>query len=778
MGNTVQQPYLNRPVAFRRRTRIDPARLVFRMILLAAIGGASLGPLALAALPARAATLAEVEATPSFISPVTPSLTPAQSTTPPSTAPGATTTTTTTTTTTIATTPAEFSPTGRVVVSGTRQSGSSIVVTVKATGQRACTVAADQSVSWSCTIERLPNGPAIVLEAQETPRSETDPTPPPVTTSIDVLGPPALDGDGDYLSSGLVSGIGFPGSTVSVSYGINGTVTADPKCANVPVGASTLWSCNISAPTGGPYTVRAQQSNVAIADGSVSAYSNAQRVTIDREAPASAIIRSPKPQSRVEASSTTVSGTGENAGVVDVYVDNVISCSATVSGGVWSCVISGYSFEPHLLQAIQRDAAGNFAAPSKSVLVFFGALPVTPSPSPSPSRSTPVRPTTPATPAPSESAPTVPAPSAAPAPPPPLPSPSPSRPEGSFTTGPLFPRSDGQTLPLDEALTNWGSPTGFGDRLGAVGANITQGSWYTAPGMALLFIILIALPLRLLATTMRGRIPLRRARFTGRNPRARTVDPLWSAPPSTVVATPVNPWLAGALPLGAAAGFIALAVGINGEVRYVRLVAAIVIALVLLNVVGGALSTRLGSRLLVTGSRLRFLPIMLAAAAVTAVLSRLGGIDPPLIAGVIIGPLFAAVTPVGKRALVNLIEIGAITVLGVLAWIAHGLFGVPAGFWASLTSETLAAVCLAGLGSALLLTLPIASLPGRVLLEWSLPVWLVTTLVVGLLAALVVCGTAKETLAFLPWMVVAAVFAAVSVAVWTFVRFVEPALRP
>ncbi len=642
------------------------------------------------------------------------------------------------TATAVTTSPGEFSPTGLVAVSGTRQPGSSIEVTLTETGATICAVEGADAEDWSCAgLQRLPNGSGISLTATE---KSAEGAVAPGTTTVDVLAPPGMDGSASYLTTGLVSGNGHPGSRVTVS--IDGAV--DPNCSSVPVSSSTYWSCNVSAPTGGPYFVRSQQSDSSIGGGSFSGYSDVRRVTVDRDAPAAAVITSPRSEGRIVGPRIVVSGTGESGSTVDVYVDNIPACTAAVMKSKWACDIGDHGTGPHLLQTLQRDAAGNFAAPSEQIRVYFGP------------RDAGAPPPTPA------------APSETPAPAPsPEPEPEPEPSDDDASPAPVLPARpdirDWSAPAPDEALTNWGTPSGFGGTLTTFTDSV-RAPWYSSLILSLAFLSLIALPLRLLASALRGRVRRPRGQLTGRNLRA---DPAADIP------RPINPWIAGAVPVAAAAGLIVLTGGVEGEVRYLRLALAVSIGLAILNVVGTAIVTRLGSGWAGTSRRLRFVPLLLLAAALASLASRWTGMDPPLVAGVLIGAVFAAATPVRARAIVNLIHVGGILVLGVLGWLAHGVLGPVQGFWGSLTSEILATVCLAGLGSALVLVLPIATLPGRVILEWSLAAWVTTVLLVAGTVATVIYGTAL-TGALLPWLATAAVFAALSLAMWLFVRFVEP----
>ena len=647
------------------------------------------------------------------------------------------------TSTTIALDPADFSGTRQATASGTKQALNGVEVSLGATGATLCAIPASRDTTWSCAISALPDGATVTLTATETAPEGVN-APAPASASIAVLGPPTLDGAGSYLTTGLVSGTGRAGSTVSVS--IEGAV--DPNCSAVPVRGGT-WSCNVARPSGGPYVVRAQQSHPAIAGGRSSAFSNVQNVTVDRDAPASAVIVSPVTEARVETQPLAVSGTGEEGASIDLYVDNQPLCSTIVRGGAWRCQVSGLPNGPRIVLAIQRDAAGNFADPSTSVRVWLGPRPAAVTPTPTP---VPPAPSTSPTPSPS---------SAAPAPPGATPTPRASPSEDPL----VFPDARGQGTPLSQALGNWGQPTGFGGDLASLSESLRSGAWLTALLAGALFVALVAIPARLLATGLRGRLPTVRARLTGRNlgRRAGEAD-----------ATPRR--FGWASTVAVSALLVVLAVGIEGDARYLRLLIAVAVGLAILTAVAAA-AAHLAGREFGAPGVLRVVPLLLLGAAVTAIASRWSDLDPPLVAGVVIATAFTAGST-RARGLVSLVQTAALAAVGVVAWIGHGLLGDAAGFWGSAASELLAALCLAGLGSALLHLLPLATLPGRAILGWSPVIWLTSTAAVAVLTAAAVLSDPAAPAQVLPWLFACAGFAAVSLAIWAFARFVEPAMTP
>ena len=626
-------------------------------------------------------------------------------------------------------------------VHGTKRAGSSIRVS----GAVECSVPADANTEWSCrTAGGLPNGPGQVITATETNPSTGDPSPNPsptptvaaeATISVDVLGPPRMNGPDHLLTSGTVSGFAMPGAGVVASV----AGRSDPGCVSKALQDSGYWSCSLAVPSG-TYSVSAQQSKIGIgAPGDLSEPSESKAVTVDKSRPAPPVVSAPRAGSRILTQPTRYSGSAESGGWVDVYVDERIVCSTTVTRGSWSCTAGGIRSGPHLVRAIQRDAAGNYSAPSEKITVYYGKKAVA---------TTPVPNIPPAQPSPSPS-------------PTPSPAPTPSA-TPTPSTGPApVPAPPSDPPPAPPASSGWGTPTGFGSTLSPPAQSLGGGNWLIVLLVVGLFIALIALPLRLLATASRGRMPAI-PQLLGRN----------RTPRETAPRTGRTAWLTGGGALAGAVALIIVATGVGAEVRYLRLTAAVTLALAVLNAVVAA-ATRLVSGRLRAGGRLRVFPVLLLAAALVAALSRVAELEPPLIIGVVVGMSFVAGTAVRERAVVNLAGLAVVAVLSVAAWLFHAWLGPVQGFWTSLASESLAALCLAGLGSLVVLGLPIAALPGRAIFQWSVPAWLATVAVGLTLAACVALGDGVVHFPAMPWLLAACAFAAVSVATWAWFRFVE-----
>lgn len=628
---------------------------------------------------------------------------------------------------------------------GTKSAGSSIAVTVTSGGVDSggtpvLSIAANSSTTWSGTVV-LQNGLGIVLSATQ---SHDGTASPPVTATLDVLGAPTIDGSPGAATTGLVTGYGFAGATI--------TATAFPETASQNAGGCSsiatsegYWSCSLSVQSGS-YIVQAQQARSDIGGGASSSKSGSLEVVVDKDPPDRPSITSPIAGRTIVGGGATangstgrvlVSGSGESGGLLDLYVDNSPLCQTSVVDTGWNCTLTGVSSGWHSLIVIQRDAAGNYSKPSAPISVRFGTRAA--------SGTTPVTPVTPSPPGSQADLPPA------------------QSPDVTTPTAPTSPNSGTPfSLPYG-ASNNWGTPTEFGRALPTLSSSVLGIHWLLASFLAIMFIVLVALPVRVLAVSVSGRFSRPSLTLTGRNRK------LWERPDAV---RPRNPWVVGAVPLAAVAALIVFSGGITDEVRYLRLAAAVVTGLAILNFVGVAIAARVGGRWCRVSGRLRFVPLLMLSAVVAALISRWTGLEPPVVTGVLIGLTFARGVSARSRAIVSLVEIGAVTVIATLAWLAHGLLGSVDGFWGTFTEEILATLALAGFGSVVVLVIPVATLPGRALFEWSRTIWVLTVAVVAVLGSLVVLG--GSTFPVLGAVLLAVGFALVSVAVWAWFTFVEP----
>lgn len=626
--------------------------------------------------------------------------------------------------------PSDFVAGATVTLSGTKDAGSTLVI--RRGGQIVCTVGDADALTWQCADLPTPSGVHAFTGDETLADTSVVPLAP---LTLRVLAPPVLDGaGGSVLTTGRFTGTAVPGASIRLQSTGESGATEHACPAALPSG---FWSCVVDLPNG-VYQVTARQQSAAIGpeqSGSTSPVS----ATIDRTPPSAPTITSPRPGTTPLAA-VTARGGGERGATLQLFVDGAVVCEAVVSSsGAWQCPLRWPSPGAYTLQALQRDRAGNFSAASARVEVRFSP------PADPPAASAPAAP--------------------------PLPGSTPTpKPDASGAPLPEGPGAAG--APAPPPSTNWGTPTGFGASLPTAQQVIDRGGWVLAPLIGLAYLLLIALPVRAAATHVLPRLRRRRRlTLTGRN-RDDLDDEASAAARAPLV---LSPHLVAAGTLGGAAIIAALSGGIDAEVRYLRLTAAIGAGLVLLNIVGVLLPARLAARVGATRAVVRLLPGILLVALAAALVSRLGGLQPPLLAGVLIAA--AAAVGSGRRAMagVAVAQTSGVAALALLGWAAHDLLSPSTGFWMTLASETAAAVALGGLGSLLMLLLPVGPLPGRTLYAVSPPAWAVIALVsAGVTGAILVAGPAFP-LAVLT--LAGAAFAAVLTAAVVWVRWVAPGWR-
>ena len=611
-----------------------------------------------------------------------------------------------------------------VTISGSKDAGSTLVI--RRGGAVVCTVTDAAAETFVCAGLAVPNG-VVEFTGDETLADETVEPMAPLT--LRVLAAPSIEGSGSTVTTtGRFSGTAEPGASIELSStGPDGSAAHSCPAAL----GNGFWSCVIDLPTG-EYQVRARQSLASLGPES-SAFSGPVSASIDRTPPSAPTITSPRSGSMTLAS-VTARGGGEADALLQVFVNGSLACETTVTAsGSWSCPLRWPRPGTWNVQALQSDAAGNFSAASARVEVRYERAPAPPPADPETGQPD-------VEPSPDESTP--------------LPVPSPSSPEAP---APPF---------IEPVTSNWGTATGFGGSLPTASEVLERGGWLLAPLTGLAYLLLLALPVRWFATHVQWRPPPRQVRFTGRN-RPAAVD---EVPGQTL-----SPVLVAAATLGGAAVIAALSGGIDAEVRYVRLTAAIGLGLLVLNVVGVLMPARVAGRVARVRVGMRLLPGILLVALLLALVSRFAELQPPLLVGVLIAGAAVLGSSRRARAGVAVAQTSGVAALALLGWAAHDLLTPSTGFWMTLWSETAAAMALGGLGSLLMLLLPIGPLPGRILYAASRPAWAAVALVsASLVGAIFASGPAFPLAAV---MLLAAALAAVLVAVTVWVRWVAPVLR-
>lgn len=613
-----------------------------------------------------------------------------------------------------------------VTLSGTKDAGSTLVIS--RAGQVVCTIGDPDLLAWQCAGIGVPNG---VHEFTGDETLADDSVVPMAPLTLRVLAAPALDqAGGSLITTGRFSGSAEPGASIRLqSTGPGGTV--DHSCpAALPDG---FWSCAVSL-ANGEYQVRARQSSPAIGP-EFSGFSSAVSAVIDRTAPPAPTITSPR-SGATTVQNVMARGGGESDALLQLFTDGTLVCETIVSSsGSWACPLRWPSPGRYTVQALQRDAAGNFSSASARVEVRFA--PAVPAPAP-PADESPAPPVTP-----DDTA---------------TPSPLPSTPDAP----PTLP-----VAPDPPAGVNWGTPTGFGASLPTAEQVVERGGWAVAPLAGLAYLLLAALPLRAFVTHVLPRLRRPSLALTGRN---RLGDMSEPAPTLTL-----SPMLVAAGTLGGAAVIAALSGGIDTEVRYLRLTAAIGLGLLLLNIVAVLLPARLAGRVARVEIAVRLLPAILLVALIAALVSRWGGLQPPLLIGVLIAATAVVGSSRRARAGIAVAQTSGVAALALIGWVAFDLLTPSTGFWMTLASETAAAVALGGLGSLLLLLLPVGPLPGRTLYAVSPPAWAVVALASATVAgAVLVSGPAFPLTAL---VLAGAAFAGVLTAAVVWTRWVAPSWR-
>ncbi|MDN4615835.1 Ig-like domain-containing protein [Leifsonia sp. F6_8S_P_1B] len=609
---------------------------------------------------------------------------------------------------------------------------------------------------WSCALADPPDGPNVIIRAESRTSGLAQ------TGRVDVLSPPSIASQSGAATGGGVRGTAYPRATVTV------TAETGASCT-FPADSTGQWGCVLTGRLpDGPHTVTATQ--VAGFSSERSAKSAPFRIVVDTVAPAAPRITSPAAGTRLTPGAPAAfSGTGEEGDAVTVYASTdsgtSVLCTVAVMGGAWSC--SGSLPEgAYTVSALQRDRAGNVSAGSNGVALTVAA-PSSPSATPSPSR-TPSPTRTPAPTAPPNTAPAV--PPAAPGPP------APSRPDTDGWVGTPFsttsaPQVDAASVPV----------------------------WLRSVALALAALILLVLPARLLAATIaRGRGPREasgaRPSLFGRNrPRAELgeADALFGVrtAPSDAVAGPDAPagrhasgpaqpvWLAPVVG-AAAAALITLSTSVRDVGAYTRLLLAVALAVAAINAVWLLSARGLSRHLGVRVPRVVVRPWMLVIVAAAAIGSRLLGLEPALLFGLVLGTLFADDLGRARRGRVAALQLSATAALGVLAWLLVGVLPEPTGSVSAFVVELANALALVGIGSTAIALLPLGGLAGRAVFQWSLPVWLGISVVVDtvLFAVLLPVASLVENGSGLAVAGIAALaFAVLSVSAWLWERYVEPA---
>ncbi len=672
---------------------------------------------------------------------------------------------------------------GSFPVSGSATPGSTVQILPPGSSEPLCIVTADDSGAWSCSVRSLESAQSATIRAVELVSGGDDVS---ASVTVRVLNAPIVTGGPrGTLTNAVVQGSAFPGAQVTAAAdGFDCTTTAD---------ASGAWSCPLARGIeDGAHVVTATQTTDWSSGGSSPA-SSPVTITVDVTVPAAPQVLSPTSGAVLPLSGAVFSGTGEDGATVSVFAGAGVLCESPVTGGSWSCSAAAVPAGRYTVAVLQQDAAGNVSVQSKPLTVDVeaaaSATPATPdSPTPVPSTSGP---STGGTATPSPGATGSPAPSGS--------SETPGAPSTGAPSAPGEPDPGESTHPetMPEDPGTWTDATRFTASL-QPGIGAQAGAlWWLALAAAALALVLVALPARLLTgaleTAVAGIDPrspgairappvgasarMRRAlgSLLGRN-RNRHEREYDRAPDVTI--TPGVKVAAGLL---ATAAVVTLSEPVLGQPAYLRLFVAVTAAVVVVNLAATLLPRMLVRRVFGIASTVRLQPSLLLITAAFAVVSRVGDIQPALVFGLVGAVTVSASLGRADRGRLSAVRVICLLVTGAAGWIFAGAISPAAAspaspeLWSSALLEFGNVVAMSSFGAAAVLVLPFGGAAGRRLLDWSPATWVLLTVTSFAAFAMlfvpgIVAASAQGAL-LVPGIAVAA-FAAVSLSVWAWMRFV------
>jgi hypothetical protein len=305
-----------------------------------------------------------------------------------------------------------------------------------------------------------------------------------------------------------------------------------------------------------------------------------------------------------------------------------------------------------------------------------------------------------------------------------------------------------------------------------VGSVDVLGNWLSAAVLALLALVLLAIPARMLA----GSIPSvgahgSRWSIFGRN-RARSE---YDQAPAVRAR---SSWAVSAAGLIAATALVTFSEPVDSQSAYPRVAVAVLAALIVVGVVALAVPLGVARRMRGLAVTMSFAPYTLLIVAAASGISRVLQLQPALLYGVVIVATVTTGT-VLARASVALLQVGALAVLAGAGWLTIGLLPPSDTTAGAFLAEFVNATVLIAIGSAAVLLLPLGTLPGRAIVRWSRGGWLAFAVAVDtvLFAILVPAQNASSGG---PGAIIFAVctiaFAAISASVWLWQRYIAPAL--
>ena len=292
--------------------------------------------------------------------------------------------------------------------------------------------------------------------------------------------------------------------------------------------------------------------------------------------------------------------------------------------------------------------------------------------------------------------------------------------------------------------------------------------------LAIAFLLIVGLPAELLESTIRSNYD----RAFGWLARFRRRVGKILAPVARLLA---NPWIGSGLTILAASvllGFADPGFGFNGA--SVRLTLAMLLAIVAINVGLTAVVMRIAHRAFDVRAMLQPMPAALALVGISVLVSRLAGISPGFLFGVVLGVVYARELRLRDEGRLGALGVGLTIAAGLLAWLGYGIASTASGpgFWNNLAIETFAAITLEALGTLVIALLPIEFLDGRTIFRWSKAAWIglyAATLLVFLFVVVPMSGNwGAMSAPIFGWGTLFVVFGVVAIATWAIFRRFPP----
>ncbi|WP_170934063.1 hypothetical protein [Microbacterium sp. JB110] len=210
-----------------------------------------------------------------------------------------------------------------------------------------------------------------------------------------------------------------------------------------------------------------------------------------------------------------------------------------------------------------------------------------------------------------------------------------------------------------------------------------------------------------------------------------------------------------------------------------RLFLALICSMTLMNVLA-VLSGRWAAGRMGLPTRVLLMPGFLLIGAVGVLASRIFDMHPGILFGILAMSIVTAAVKKSQAGVLALILCGGFIVAGVVAWLLYAVIGdALSGFWGEFLRELLTAVAAGGIGSMVVVLLPVTFMSGRDIFLWSKRVWALVyaiALVLFVLLVLPLPDSWQESAGTsLLWLAAFGAFGVVSVGVWAWFRFRAPA---